>query len=145
MSDFRLLSCILGPPTSGGRLRDYQSGAGRVLYRIAMRKVLESQENLDIKQALVEEIIAEKGKIQGILTSFDVFYGARIVIVTTGTFLKGLIHVGLENLSAGRAGEFPSVGLSNSLRELGFQMGRLKTGTPPREGPAGSGERDTFH
>lgn len=124
---FRMLNMSKGPAVWSLRAQ-----ADRVLYRLAMRKVLESQENLDIKQALVEEIIAERGKVKGILTSFDVFYGARIVIVTTGTFLKGLIHVGLENLSAGRAGEFPSVGLSNSLRELGFQMGRLKTGTPPR-------------
>jgi tRNA uridine 5-carboxymethylaminomethyl modification enzyme len=124
---FRMLNMSKGPAVWSLRAQ-----ADRVLYRLAMRKVLESQENLDIKQALVEEIVAEKGKAKGILTSFDVFYGARIVIVTTGTFLKGLIHVGLENLSAGRAGEFPSVGLSNSLRELGFQMGRLKTGTPPR-------------
>jgi len=124
---FRMLNMSKGPAVWSLRAQ-----ADRVLYRLAMRKVLESQKNLDIKQALVEKIIAEKGKVQGIITSLDIFYGARIVIVTTGTFLKGLIHIGLENLSAGRAGEFPSVGLSNSLRELGFQMGRLKTGTPPR-------------
>jgi len=124
---FRMLNMSKGPAVWSLRAQ-----ADRVLYRLAMRKVLESQENLDIKQALVEKIIAEKGKIKGILTSLDIFYGARIVIVTTGTFLKGLIHIGLEKLSAGRAGEFPSEGLSNSLRELGFQMGRLKTGTPPR-------------
>jgi tRNA uridine 5-carboxymethylaminomethyl modification enzyme len=124
---FRMLNMSKGPAVWSLRAQ-----SDRVLYRLAMRKVLESQENLDIKQALVEKIIAEKGKVKGILTSLDIFYGARMVIVTTGTFLKGLIHIGLENLSAGRAGEFPSEGLSNSLRELGFQMGRLKTGTPPR-------------
>ncbi len=124
---FRMLNMSKGPAVWSLRAQ-----ADRVLYRLAMRKVIESQENLDIKQALVEKIIAEKGKVKGILTSLDIFYGARTVIVTTGTFLKGLIHIGLENLSAGRAGEFPSVGLSDSLRELGFQMGRLKTGTPPR-------------
>ncbi len=124
---FRMLNMSKGPAVWSLRAQ-----ADRVLYRLAMRKVIESQENLDIKQALVEKIIAEKGKVKGILTSLDIFYGARTVIDTTGTFLKGLIHIGLENLSAGRAGEFPSVGLSDSLRELGFQMGRLKTGTPPR-------------
>lgn len=124
---FRMLNMSKGPAVWSLRAQ-----ADRVLYRLAMRKVLEFQENLDIKQALVEKIIADKGKVQGILTSLDTFYGARIVIVTTGTFLKGLIHIGLGKLSAGRAGEFPSEGLSNSLRELGFQLGRLKTGTPPR-------------
>jgi len=124
---FRMLNMSKGPAVWSLRAQ-----ADRVLYRLAMRKVLESQENLDIKQALVEKIITDKGKVQGIITSLDIFYGARIVIVITGTFLKGLIHIGFEKLSAGRAGEFPSVGLSNSLKELGFQMGRLKTGTPPR-------------
>ncbi len=70
--------------------------------------------------------------MQGVLTSLGIFYGAKAVIVTTGTFLKGLIHIGLENFSAGRAGEFPSIGLSDSLNSLGLIMGRLKTGTPPR-------------
>ena len=97
-----------------------------------MRNVIESQKNLDVKQALIDKIVVEDGKIKGVLTSLGIFYGARAVIVTTGTFLKGLIHIGLENFSAGRAGEFPSIGLSDSLRELGFKMGRLKTGTPPR-------------
>jgi len=124
---FRMLNISKGPAVWSLRAQ-----TDRVLYRLAMRKVLESQENLDIKQALIEKIIAENGKVKGILTSLDIFYGARTVVVTTGTFLKGLIHIGLENLPAGRAGEVPSVGLSDSLRELGFQMGRLKTGTPPR-------------
>jgi tRNA uridine 5-carboxymethylaminomethyl modification enzyme len=124
---FRMLNMSKGPAVWSLRAQ-----SDRVLYRLAMRKVLESQKNLDIKQALIDKIIAEDGKAKGVLTSLGVFYGARIVIVTTGTFLKGLIHIGLEKLSAGRAGEFSSVGLSNSLRELGFQMGRLKTGTPPR-------------
>ena len=74
----------------------------------------------------------EDGEVKGILTSLGIFYGAKAVIVTTGTFLKGLIHIGFENFSAGRAGEFPSIGLSESLKNLGLEMGRLKTGTPPR-------------
>ncbi len=124
---FRMLNMSKGPAVWSLRAQ-----ADRVLYRLAMRKVIESQENLDIKQALIEKIIVENNKVKGVLTSLGIFYGARTIIVTTGTFLKGLIHIGLENFSAGRAGEFPSVGLSNSLVELGLKMGRLKTGTPPR-------------
>ncbi len=124
---FRMLNMSKGPAVWSLRAQ-----ADRVLYRLAMRKVIESQENLDIKQALVEKIVTEDGKVKGVLTSLGIFYGARAVVITTGTFLKGLIHIGLENFSAGRAGEFPSVGLSISLVELGLKMGRLKTGTPPR-------------
>lgn len=124
---FRMLNMSKGPAVWSLRAQ-----ADRVLYKLDMRKVIESQKNLDIKQALIEKIVAEDGKVKGVVTSLGIFYGARTIIATTGTFLKGLIHIGLENFSAGRAGEFPSVGLSDSLRDLGFQMGRLKTGTPPR-------------
>ncbi|MBE0426318.1 MAG: tRNA uridine-5-carboxymethylaminomethyl(34) synthesis enzyme MnmG [Nitrospirae bacterium] len=124
---FRMLNMSKGPAVWSLRAQ-----ADRVFYKLAMRRVLEIQENLDIKQALIEKIVAEEGKVKGLVTSLGIFYGARTVIITTGTFLKGLIHIGLEHFSAGRAGEFPSVGLSDSLKELGFQMGRLKTGTPPR-------------
>src|SRR3990170_3254958 len=124
---FRMLNMSKGPAVWSLRAQ-----ADRVLYRLSMRNVLESQKDLNIKQASVEKIIVEDGKVKGVITSLGIFYGARAVIVTTGTFLKGLMHIGFENFSAGRAGEFPSVGLSDSLRELGFEMGRLKTGTPPR-------------
>jgi tRNA uridine 5-carboxymethylaminomethyl modification enzyme len=124
---FRMLNMSKGPAVWSLRAQ-----ADRVLYRLSMRKVIESQGNLDIKQASVEKIVVENGKVKGVITSLGIFYIAGAVIVTTGTFLKGLIHIGLENFSAGRAGEFPSIGLSDSLRELGLKMGRLKTGTPPR-------------
>lgn len=124
---FRVLNKSKGPAVWSLRAQ-----ADRTLYKLAMRKVLEEQENLDIKQASIEKIIAEDNRIKGVITSLGIFYGAGSVIITTGTFLKGLIHIGLENFPSGRAGEFPSVGLSNSLKELGFEMGRLKTGTPPR-------------
>jgi len=124
---FRMLNMSKGPAVWSLRAQ-----ADRVLYKLTMRKVIEAQENLDIKQALVEKILAEAGRVRGVLTNLGISYGARAVIVTTGTFLKGLIHIGFENFSAGRAGEFPSVGLSDSLKELGLKMGRLKTGTPPR-------------
>jgi len=124
---FRMLNMSKGPAVWSLRAQ-----ADRVLYRITMRNVIESQKNLDVKQALIEKIVVEDRKVKGVLTSLGIFYGAKAIIVTTGTFLKGLIHIGLENFSAGRAGEFPSIGLSDSLKELGFKMGRLKTGTPPR-------------
>jgi tRNA uridine 5-carboxymethylaminomethyl modification enzyme len=124
---FRMLNMSKGPAVWSLRAQ-----ADRVLYRLFMRKAVEQQERLDIKQAMAEKIIAEDGKVTGVLTTLGIFYGARAVIVTTGTFLKGLIHIGLDNFAAGRAGEFPSVGLSDSLQQLGLKMGRLKTGTPPR-------------
>jgi tRNA uridine 5-carboxymethylaminomethyl modification enzyme len=96
-----------------------------------MRKVLEAQEGLNIKQESVEEILVEKGRIYGIRAGDNV-YRAKAVIIATGTFLNGLIHIGLKNFPAGRAGEPPSIRLSESLRKLGLKMGRLKTGTPPR-------------
>ncbi len=124
---FRMLNMSKGPAVWSLRAQ-----ADRVLYRHSMKQVLESQENLDIKQASIEKIIVENDKVQGVLTSLGIFYGARAIIVTTGTFLKGLIHIGLEHFPSGRAGEFPSLALSDSLRELGLKLGRLKTGTPPR-------------
>lgn len=124
---FRMLNMSKGPAVWSLRAQ-----ADRVLYKLIMRKVLEYQEHLDIKQAMAEKIITENGEVKGVLTSLGVFYGARAVIVTTGTFLKGLIHIGLENFSAGRAGEFPSNRLSESLASFGLKIGRLKTGTPPR-------------
>ena len=124
---FRMLNMSKGPAVWSLRAQ-----ADRVLYRIEMRKVIESRKNLDIKQASAENIVVEDEKVKGVLTSLGIFYGAKAVIVTTGTFLKGLIHIGLDNFSAGRAGEFPSMGLSDSLSSLGLKMGRLKTGTPPR-------------
>lgn len=124
---FRMLNKSKGPAVWSLRAQ-----ADRVMYRLSMRNAIESQKNLKIKQVSVEKIIAEDGRVKGVITSLGTFYSARAIIVTTGTFLKGLIHIGFENFPAGRAGEFPSIGLSDSLRELGFKIGRLKTGTPPR-------------
>lgn len=124
---FRMLNRSKGPAVWSLRAQ-----ADRILYNVSMRKLLEAQENLAIKQAMVEEIVVENGRVKGIITSLGVFYGAKAVIVTPGTFLNGLIHIGLESFEAGRAGEFPSKKLSDSLRKLGLKMGRLKTGTPPR-------------
>jgi tRNA uridine 5-carboxymethylaminomethyl modification enzyme len=124
---FRMLNKSKGPAVWSLRAQ-----ADRVLYRSKMRRVLESQDRLDIKQATIEEILTENGKVSGVRTSLGMLYGAGCVIVTTGTFLRGLMHIGHESFEAGRAGEFPSVGLSGSLAGMGLKLGRLKTGTPPR-------------
>ncbi len=124
---FRMLNLSKGPAVWSLRAQ-----ADRVLYKLSMRGSLEKQVNLTIKQGSVEKIIVEDNAVTGVVTSLGTFYGARAIIVTTGTFLKGLIHIGTDSFQAGRAGEFPSIGLSDSLRELGLKMGRLKTGTPPR-------------
>jgi len=124
---FRMLNLSKGPAVWSLRAQ-----ADRALYRAAMRRTVEMQKNLSVKQALVEKLVIEDGMIKGVLTSLGVFLGAKTVIVTTGTFLKGLTHIGLESFPAGRAGESPSIGLSDSLAEAGLRLGRLKTGTPPR-------------
>ena len=124
---FRMLNKSKGPAVWSLRAQ-----ADRVLYRLRMRQAIEAQDNLDIKQATAEEIVVEDGHVKGVRTSLGTFYNTKCVIVTTGTFLKGLMHVGHESFAAGRAGEFPSVGLSDCLAGLGLKLGRLKTGTPPR-------------
>lgn len=124
---FRMLNKSKGPAVWSLRAQ-----ADRVLYRLKMRHILEIQSNLDIKQSTADEIVVEDGKVKGVRNALGIMYPSSCVIVTTGTFLKGLMHVGHETFEAGRAGEFPSVGLSDSLRDLGLKLGRLKTGTPPR-------------
>jgi tRNA uridine 5-carboxymethylaminomethyl modification enzyme len=124
---FRMLNLSKGPAVWSLRAQ-----ADRTLYRGIMKTTLETQPNLVVKQAMIEKILAEDGIVGGVVTSLGITYGAKAVIITTGTFLKGLIHIGLDNFQSGRAGEFASMGLSDSLSSLGFKLGRLKTGTPPR-------------
>lgn len=124
---FRMLNTSKGPAVQALRAQ-----VDRGAYKLAMRSVLESQENLDIVQGMAERLIVKSGKVAGIVTHLGIEYEAKAVILTTGTFLRGLIHIGLLNYPAGRAGEFPSIGLSEDLERLGFKLGRLKTGTPPR-------------
>jgi len=124
---FRILNRSKGPAVWSLRAQ-----CDRLLYKLEMRKSLEAQKNIIIKQASVESLIVEDGKVKGVIDHLGIRYRAGAVVITTGTFLNGLIHIGLETMEAGRAGEFPSKGLSKSLRELGFKLGRLKTGTPPR-------------
>ncbi|MDW8056175.1 MAG: tRNA uridine-5-carboxymethylaminomethyl(34) synthesis enzyme MnmG [Elusimicrobiota bacterium] len=104
----------------------------RTLYRLTLKKYLEQQKNLTIKQEEAKRIVVENNKVVGVLTNHNNLYKAKCVIVATGTFLNGLIHIGLKSFPAGRYAEFPSTGLSDSLKELGFEVKRLKTGTPPR-------------
>ncbi len=124
---FRTLNKSKGPAVHGTRAQ-----ADKQRYRLAMKETVEKQPGLDVKQGTVEKFLVEDNRIIGVATDIGVHYLSSAVIVTTGTFLKGLIHIGMVNYSAGRAGEFPSIGLSDSLRELGFEIGRLKTGTPAR-------------
>ena len=112
----------------------------RAAYRLAMRESLENQENLYIKQDAVVEVLVKvensaksgNGKAYGVVTATGMAYRCKAVILTCGTFLNGLIHIGLEHFPAGRAGEFPALGLTENLVKLGFEAGKLKTGTPPR-------------
>ena len=104
----------------------------RAAYRLAMRESLENQENLFIKQDAIVEVLSKNGKAYGVVTATGITYHCNAVILTCGTFLNGLIHIGLEHFPAGRAGEFPALGLTENLVKLGFEAGRLKTGTPPR-------------
>ncbi|MBW2561277.1 MAG: tRNA uridine-5-carboxymethylaminomethyl(34) synthesis enzyme MnmG, partial [Deltaproteobacteria bacterium] len=124
---FRLLNRSKGPAVQSSRVQ-----CDKQLYRLAMKEVVEKQDNLHVRQALVDEIVVEGEKITGVIDSTGFFYGGRTVVITTGTFLNGLVHIGTSRQSAGRAGEIASIGLAASLRQLGFEMGRMKTGTPPR-------------
>ena len=124
---FRMLNTKKGPAVRASRAQ-----ADKALYRQRMKRVLENCPNLTLRQGSVERLLVERGEVKGVESQIgEVFYGRR-VILTTGTFLKGLIHVGDRNYSAGRAGDFAAQGLSDSLRGLGFRIGRLKTGTCPR-------------
>ncbi len=101
-------------------------------YNLFMKRTLENTPNLDIRQAMIHELLMEDDRVVGVATDLGKKYYAKAVVVTTGTFLKGKVHIGLQNFSAGRVGEFSAETLSDSLRKLGFRLGRLKTGTTPR-------------
>jgi tRNA uridine 5-carboxymethylaminomethyl modification enzyme len=124
---FKTLNKKKGPAVWSSRAQ-----CDRVAYKMAMRNSLETQANLVLKQGNIEEILIENNKIKGVLTVSGTVYYGNAVILTAGTFLNGLIHIGLVNFPAGRAGEFPSLKLSDKLKSIGFEIGRLKTGTPPR-------------
>ena len=124
---FRMLNRSKGPAVWAPRAQ-----ADRMRYHIEMRYVVEHQENLGIKEALIEEILVENDVIKGVKTQYGQEYFGKTVILTPGTFLRGRIHIGLKNFSAGRAGEFAAENLSLSLKNNGIKLARFKTGTPPR-------------
>ena len=124
---FRVLNESKGPAVRGSRA---QIDMDR--YRVYMRNLLLNTPNLEISQEIATEILSENGEITGVKTHLNNIYNAKKVIITTGTFLNGLIHVGFNKLEAGRVGELSAKDLSSSLRELGLNLGRLKTGTCPR-------------
>ena len=124
---FRVLNESKGPAVRGSRA---QIDMDR--YRVYMRNLLLNTPNLEISQEIATEILSENGEVTGIKTHLNNIYNAKKVIITTGTFLNGLIHVGFNKLEAGRVGELSAKDLSSSLRELGLNLGRLKTGTCPR-------------
>ncbi len=124
---FRRLNTKKGPAVRSSRAQ-----ADKKAYQDEMKRVLEKQEHLDIKQVLVEELLTENGRCIGIKSQTQTAYYGDTVILTTGTFLRGTIHIGDVSYSAGRAGESAAEKLSESFLHLGFEIGRLKTGTPPR-------------
>jgi len=124
---FRILNASKGPAVRATRAQ-----ADRVLYKTAIRKILEQQKNLSIFQQAVDDLLIESGSVCGVKTQMGLEVRAPKVVLTTGTFLGGKIHIGMQNSAGGRAGDPPSIALANRLRELPFRVDRLKTGTPPR-------------
>lgn len=124
---FRILNSSKGPAVRATRAQ-----ADRVRYKSAIRTIVENQPNLQIFQQAADDLMIEGERVAGVVTQMGVSFSARAVVLTTGTFLGGKIHIGLENHSGGRAGDPPSIALAQRLRELPFRVDRLKTGTPPR-------------
>lgn len=124
---FRILNSSKGPAVRATRAQ-----ADRVLYRQAIRQRLENQPNLCLFQQAVDDLTLEGDRVTGVVTQLGVKFSARAVILTAGTFLGGLAHIGASNFQAGRAGDPPSISLALRLREMKLPVGRLKTGTPPR-------------
>ena len=124
---FRILNSSKGPAVRATRAQ-----ADRVLYKAAIRRRLENQPNLWLFQQAVDDIILNGERAVGVVTQIGLRFNAKAVVLTAGTFMNGLVHVGLENYRAGRAGDPPAISLAARLREIGLPAGRLKTGTPPR-------------
>ena len=118
--------------SKGAAVRATRAQADRILYKAAIREMLENQENLDLFQQAVEDVTLDGERISGVVTAMGVEFKARAVVLTAGTFLSGKIHIGLENYEGGRAGDPAAKSLGGRLRELNLPQGRLKTGTPPR-------------
>lgn len=124
---FRKLNTKKGPAVHSSRTQN-----DKIRYHMAMKAVVEAQPNLDLKQAKARQLVVEGNRVMGVEDQLGFGYPARAVVLATGTFLSGLLHIGFNSFQAGRAGEFASYGLANNLKSLGFELGRLKTGTPPR-------------
>ncbi len=124
---FRILNSSKGPAVRATRAQ-----ADRVLYRQAIRKRIENQPNLQVMQQAVDDLIIDQDRVTGVVTQLNIKIYSRVVILTVGTFLAGLAHIGKTHFKAGRAGDPPSLTLSQKLRDMEFPAGRLKTGTPPR-------------
>lgn len=124
---FRTLNASKGPAVRATRAQ-----ADRLLYKAAIREKLENQENLKIFQQEVEDLVVENDRVSGVITKMGVKFSAKTVVLTVGTFLNGLIHIGMKNYSGGRAGDPASIGLAARLKDLPIRTGRLKTGTPAR-------------
>ncbi len=124
---FRMLNTKKGPSVWAPRAQ-----CDKKAYQFRLKWVVERQANLDVKQAMIEELLVENDHVCGVTTKMGVRYNSRSVVVTTGTFLRGLIHIGEAKVESGRAGEPAAYSLSGCLKRLGFELGRLKTGTPPR-------------
>ena len=124
---FRILNSRKGPAVRATRAQ-----ADRILYRQAIRRRIERQPHLKVFQQAVDDLVVQGDRVTGVVTQIGLRFDARAVVLTAGTFLSGLIHVGLEHYQGGRAGDPPSVSLSARLREMKLPVGRLKTGTPPR-------------
>ncbi|WP_323749974.1 tRNA uridine-5-carboxymethylaminomethyl(34) synthesis enzyme MnmG [Marinobacter sp.] len=124
---FRVLNARKGPAVRATRAQ-----ADRILYKAAIRHTLENQPNLTLFQQAADDLIVENDQVVGVVTQTGIRFNAKTVVLTTGTFLGGVIHIGMQNHAGGRAGDAPANALAKRLRELPFNVGRLKTGTPPR-------------
>ena len=124
---FRVLNSRKGPAVRATRAQ-----ADRILYKAAIRHMLENQPNLTLFQQAADDLVVENDQVVGVVTQTGIRFNAKTVVLTTGTFLGGVIHIGMQNHAGGRAGDAPANALAKRLRELPFNVGRLKTGTPPR-------------
>lgn len=124
---FRMLNS-----TKGAAVQAPRAQADKAEYPLEMKRRLENQSNLDIKQGTIEKMVIEHGRITGVITKEGIHYVTKTLILSSGTFMRGLLHIGETNYAGGRAGDQPSIGLSADLELHGIKLGRLKTGTPPR-------------
>lgn len=124
---FRMLNATKGPAVWAPRAQ-----ADKVAYQYAMKHRLEKTPSLDIKQGTIEELIVANERIRGVITKEGIIYSTKTLVISSGTFMRGLLHIGETHYSGGRAGDQPAIGLSGSLEKHGLKLGRLKTGTPPR-------------